>query len=620
MKIKTKYWYWIWKTFLGPSRLRKKFVRTFLLAGFIPLILMGAISIYLVNLTHRIDVEALEKNVAIQISSEVKKILDDAISATELTVAFPDFAPISFVQQDFILESILKENSSLSEISFVCATPNHCELGRETKRWIKSNGNPIASETLRQLDSSPGFKDAMSRKSYLGDVIFENRSPYIRISSPIFNKNSDVIAVLNAEMNLDNITETIKTARLGKTGYVYIADEDGKIISHRNTDFIGRDVKKLPPLEDSKKDNSYKTYSNLEGKSVSGSANRIPDINWIVISEWPIAETQSLIVTIFWQIGIFSILTFILIRIIASWVAFKLIKPISELKQGTSVIGDGNFDYRVNIKTGDEIEDLGKNLNKMAGNLQELRELETIKIKAESLRESLKKEQELSKVKDQFITTISHQLNTPLSVIKWALTELTDPEIKPNRAKESVKIISKSQQDIASIVNDLVTLSEVGLSYERTKTKLVDFGKLVERAIETFRDSLKLKKISVNYKKIIEDAAININEFTIKKTIENLIDNAISYSHEGGQIYIEISGDDKAILFKIADQGIGIPKEDQPSIFEQFFRARNAIKQKNVGTGLGLFISKNIVEGHKGKISFKSEENRGSTFYITIPR
>ncbi|HEY4475857.1 MAG TPA: hypothetical protein VJB92_04030, partial [Candidatus Paceibacterota bacterium] len=91
--MKTKYWYWIWRTFLGPSRLRKKFVRVFLLAGLVPLILMGAVSAYLVNLTHRIDVTALENNLASQVSGEIKKIIDDAVSVLEIKVTFEELAP-----------------------------------------------------------------------------------------------------------------------------------------------------------------------------------------------------------------------------------------------------------------------------------------------------------------------------------------------------------------------------------------------------------------------------------------------------------------------------------------------------------------------------------------------
>ena len=131
---------------------------------------------------------------------------------------------------------------------------------------------------------------------------------------------------------------------------------------------------------------------------------------------------------------------------------------------------------------------------------------------------------------------------------------------------------------------------------------------------------IKLKKITVNLKEPSQSAVALVNEFTLSKALENLIDNAISYSHDGGVIQMELERMEKEVIFKIADQGIGIPKEDQPSIFREFFRARNAVKKKNVGTGLGLFIVKNIVEGHGGKVWFTSEENKGSTFYVSIPR
>ena len=388
------------------------------------------------------------------------------------------------------------------------------------------------------------------------------------------------------------------------------------MIAHPQRQLIGESAAELPALTAAR----GVVYKNFSGELVSGAGTTVANLDWQIIAEWPRGETQELIRTIRWQIGGFSLLTLLVIALIASWVAFRLIQPIAELNQGTSVIGAGNFNYRVRIKTGDELEDLGANLNRMAKGLKGIEEVHELRLRTELLAESLKKEQELSKLKDQFITTVSHQFNTPLSVINWALASLNDAKLDAEKVRESAKIIAKSQRDIVAIVTDLMTLSEVGFRYEKTRAKPTDLAQLINKIIDTFLEITKIRKITMAFRVSTSNTAAPVNEFTIEKALANLIDNAIVYSNDGGRIDVELGGTDREITLRVTDQGIGIPKEDQPSIFREFFRAKNAIAKKNVGTGLGLFIAKNIIEGHGGKIWFASEENQGSTFYVKLPR
>src|SRR3989344_2936124 len=328
--MRTKYWYWIWKTFLGPSRLRKKFVRVFLLAGLVPLVLMAAVSIYLVNLTHRIDVTNLERNLARQVSTEVKKVVDEAIAILELTVAFPDFAPIAFSQQDFLLESILKTNLAFEEVSFICLTERQCALGKETKRWVRNGDELVPSPELRQRRDDPAFGSAKTGTNYFGSVDFTN-GERISIAAPVKNKKGEIIAVLTGELGLNLIQEIVKKTRLGETGYVYIVNQERRVIAYPLGAHLGEDASRLPTVEEligaGTPDESLSgvVYKNLDAELVSGAAETIPDLNWGVVAEWPRKETQQLITTIFLQIGGFSVLTLLVIAIISSWMAFKLI-------------------------------------------------------------------------------------------------------------------------------------------------------------------------------------------------------------------------------------------------------------------------------------------------------
>ncbi len=621
--MRTKYWYWIWKTFLGPSRLRKKFVRTFLIAGVIPLALMGGVSVYLVNLTHRIDVQALEENLARRIATEIGRITDRAADYIELRVAFSELAPIRFNQQDALLEIILKENLSIRDISFVCITADFCSFGRETKRWTRDEkGIPKASSVLRNRSQDQEFITAREGKRYIGPIDFKQEL-LVPLGAPNYNQRDQIVSVIAARMDLSEIQAVISSAELGETGYVYLTDKDGLIIAHPKAELIGKDASALPPVSKALGKNGaaqIQFYASSDGITVSGAGVSLEDLGWASIAEWPRTETQELIRTILGQVGIFSVLALLLVVVIASWLALRLIQPIAELSQGTNIIGSGNFGYRVQIKTGDELEDLGKNLNKMAESLKGLEELHELKIRTEALSESLRKERELSKLKDQFITTVSHQFNTPLAAINWATAALKDPSSPAAKKKEGLDIIERSQRGIVEILADLVTLSEIGFRYEKSKAKPVSIAALIQSIINGLHDTLQMEQVAVDFKSSTGNPIVEVNEFTMKRAIENLISNAVAYSNAGGRVDIALEENPKDLLLTIRDQGIGIPKDDQPLIFQQFFRGRNAVAKKNVGTGLGLFISKNVIEGHGGKIWFESEEGRGTTLHVTIPK
>ncbi len=112
---------------------------------------------------------------------------------------------------------------------------------------------------------------------------------------------------------------------------------------------------------------------------------------------------------------------------------------------------------------------------------------------------------------------------------------------------------------------------------------------------------------------------VSIDVEKVKLAIQNLFENAIHYTPSGGKILISLESKDKQVQFSIKDTGIGIPEDQQHRVFSKFFRASNVLRKETEGTGLGLFIAKNIIEAHNGKIWFESKEDKGSTFYFTIP-
>ena len=512
---------------------------------------------------------------------------------------------------------MLGENSALQEVSFINV------YGKET---VKSLKHKTEINKLLDKNDSVEFATASKGGDYFSPIIYIESGPSIIVASPVYNQKNQIIAVLSGRVDLSPIQDFISDGKLGNLGYMYLVDANGTIIAHPKKSNIKKNLIYEPIVFDvlgrqertALDDNAV--YESFWNELVIVSGSLIPKLNWGIIVEWPFSDAQEVVGFMISQLVVFSLLTLLLILIIASAVASNLIKPISILKEGAKIIGSGNFDYIIKIKTGDEIEELGYSLNKMAVSLKGLEELKEIKLKAKYLGESLKKEKELSNLKNQFITVTSHQLNTPLSVINWSLETIKEPKVTKTEFEDGIKAIDQSRRDILAMVTDLLTLSEIGFSYQKTKSEVADLKELTKHVLDNYKSQLAVKNIEIVIESNTENTKADIGVLAMEKVITNLIDNAICYSNEKSKIKIEFSGNEDQLTFRIIDYGIGIPTQDQTLIFKEFFRAKNATVKKNVGTGLGLFISKNIIDGHKGVISFESEENKGSIFSFTIPR
>jgi signal transduction histidine kinase len=604
------------ESIFSSSRLKRKFLRFFFIAGFLPLFLMGMASMYLVNRTHRIDVANLERTLISQQAAEIEKFISEAIGLFQLQVGFKEYAEIALEHQHFLLERMLEANSYLDEVAFISLG------GKETSRIVREKG--LVSD-LRDRSKDKAFNVAKEGRDYFGPVKFGPKGPQVTVASRVLNRENQIISVLAGEVNLKPIQESLERVRLGNTGYLYIVDGEGKVIAHSQNLGISENIKNLGIVGEvlagvSRNGLSSKDiYVSQWGKRVIGAGNLLSPLGWAMIAEWPLDDAQQVVGMIFGQLFWFSLAAFLLVIALAGFVSRQLMRPISLLKEGAARIGEGKFDYRISVRTGDEIEELGHSLNKMAVSLSQLEELHEIKLRVQYLAEALAKEKELSKIKDQFITTASHQLLTPLSVMGWSVESLKGEIGFSKSIQESIAALDKSRKDLLLIAQDLLTISEIGFSYKKAAGKIISLEKLVRATVEKFKNEIELKNLHLTIKVSNKNTDVNAEEFILGRAIEQLLDNAITYSHEGGNIMIALERDENEVRFSIRDEGIGIPKDEHPLVFKEFFRARNAVSKKNVGTGLGLFIVKTIIEGHGGKIGFESEEGKGSTFYFSLP-
>ena len=232
------------------------------------------------------------------------------------------------------------------------------------------------------------------------------------------------------------------------------------------------------------------------------------------------------------------------------------------------------------------------------------------------------REKEVERLKTSFVSIASHQLRTPLSGIKWSLHTLLheEPQNLSDKQRTLIEKTLEVNDHLVGLVNDLLDVSRIEEGRFGYDFVLGDISNSIQEVIGGLQANALKKKVKIKFKK--PGGSISQVSFDKKKldlAMQNIIDNALKYSRINGHVDVSIREGKTSLLILVEDNGIGIPKNDQKFIFNKFFRAENAVKFQTEGSGLGLYIAKNIVEQHNGLLYFESIEDKGTTFTIQLP-
>lgn len=228
----------------------------------------------------------------------------------------------------------------------------------------------------------------------------------------------------------------------------------------------------------------------------------------------------------------------------------------------------------------------------------------------------------LEKVRRDFVANVSHELRTPVTIIKgYAETLLSGAsKIDPQRADRFIGIINTNAERLASLINDLLTLSELESRNLEMKRAPFPIGGIVRRAYQLLEDKARSKAITIDLNNFEEMPPVMADPGRLEQVLVNLLDNAIKYTQEQGSIMISAVDTEDMVRVSVADTGVGIPPQDLPRIFERFYRVDTARSREQGGTGLGLAIVKHIIQIHGGDIVVESTPGKGSTFTFTLKK
>lgn len=730
--------------------LRKKLILLFLGIATVPFFLATAPTLIKFQDSQRQSIIFQERRVASEAAQEIASFVRLQFAGIETVGDFQQHFSGDTASVNALVEHILFSHGDFFDLSVV---------NKEGSELIREHRTKVISPTdLRDRSDFEGFLAVQKDSYYIGPIFWENNKPFFIIGEGFFSSNREFLGAVFAQLDARVMQSVIRDVSVTKElGQASIFDEHGIVIA--NQDFskvaLEEDFSRVDIIAQALASKDRRVvagvFQNENGEEVIGASEPIRvlfgdldstvslDTRWFVVAEIPsyIALASVRGSTIF---SFLVLLTVLIIAIIAAVIiAGTIVRPVEQLKQVVQKFRDGRLEYKVPIKTGDEIEELATSFYTMADELRasiatitgeekliegEKHQLERIiagitdavivtdpqgriivfntiaeELTGHTIRDVMGKnvsdivnmwdqnahidlmgsyqnepesykgvllkksnlllvgnnkedetyvnavigeiddgsqinigriitlhdvsrERLLEQTKIDFVSIAAHQMRTPLTAIKWIFGVLLGKDEEISSEQRALATNGKlSTERMIMLVNDLLDVSKIEEGKFNYMFEPVFIDVLIKDLIAMEENTRKQKEITITFtppKKAIPFTIADKEKLFM--VFQNIVDNSLNYTPNGGWIRLSLTYDGTNFVVVIEDNGIGMSKKQTEKLFTKFFRGKKAISLQTDGSGLGLFIAKNIVERHKGKIEIESEEGKGTKTTITLPR
>jgi signal transduction histidine kinase len=475
------------------------------------------------------------------------------------------------------------------------------------------------------------------KEVYIKDAYYSKctKQPTLTFSAPITNhKTKEFLGVVVNKVSLSSLDEiTADRTGLGKTGETYLVNKNGymltqsRFVKNAPLELAAVTLGRKEALQQAKKfhlpmhKHEPLIFKNYRGIEVLGVCAYISQMQWCLLAEMDkgeaLAPLRRLNFVLIALMLLIPVLTWLVGRLIARLIA----KPIYRLRRGTEIVGQGDLNYKVGMKTDDEIGDLSRAFDEMTGNLKKtttsIADLELEVIERKKAEGEAKKAAE---VKSEFTSMVSHELRTPLTVIKEGIIMTLDGLAGPlnNEQREFLIAAKRNADRLTRLINNILDFQKLESGKVSFNIKKDDINEVVRGVQKEMAYQAKEKGLDFILKLDEKLLMIRFDRDKIVQVLMNLINNSVKFTDKGS-ITISTVQEGSVVRVSIKDTGAGIEKKEMPKLFHKFEQLTKFENRKTGGSGLGLAISKEIIAAHKGKIWAESEPGRGATFHFVLP-
>lgn len=486
--------------------------------------------------------------------------------------------------------------------------------------WTNSQGVIVFSSDPAIINKSIGKLEFMQQ-------IFSGKDKFIdsmRIS-PLDNElvihiarairvDGELKGIIINAIAVDNIGDFLPSNRVGKGSMFGLVDKNAHLVFVSNIIDLPIEKRKISadsPARQALAGQIVKTFSRqstLDNTNRMGVDYPLKDIGWSCfvttsVDELLAQEKKEL----FQNIGVF-ILIFIGSFLLAIFISGKFVKSIDKLKAAAHQVMKGDLTAKVGVDEKDDLGEVSLVFDKMT----------------ESLSKRVKEVEEYNNLKSQFLSTMSHELKTPLNIILGCVQlleklDLNDAEKFKKLFDKYTKMQRQNSYRLLRLINNIVDVTKLEDNHIIISPHNEDIVRVVEDITLSVVEYTNLKNLTITFDTDVEEKIIAFDVDVMERIVLNLLSNAIKFTKAGGNIWVNIFDKGEYIEISVKDNGIGIPSDKLDMIFDRFTQVDNSLRRKSEGSGIGLSLVKALIELHGGAVSVASELNYGSMFTITLP-
>jgi signal transduction histidine kinase/CheY-like chemotaxis protein len=572
------------------------------------LILSGGVGGYFAYRESTAALEALQRATAQVAASEIASFigrLEDDMQS--VAVKFNTSGAIDEEDLQAELVALLRHQPSITELQWIAAD------GRE--KFALSRIARDTTDSGRNWSNDRRFVATRDSPRYIGPVYFRRETePYLSLAVT----RSPGGPVLGAEVNLKFVWDVISQIRIGKTGVAYVVDGEGQLVSHPEIGLVLRrtDVLALPQVRRSLAGNDPEASvdgeaRNVEGLPVLAVAVPIPHLGWTVFAEQSREEALRPVYA-----SIARSIALVVLGVIASVTASLLfargmVRPIRQLEARAREIGEGKLDQRIEVGTGDELEALGFQFNRMAQRLQEIHTTQETRIAERTHDLALAND-----AKTRFLAAASHDLRQPIHALALFVGQLRADAGSP-QAPALLEKIERSVEALEELLEALLDLSKLDVGAVIPQPKPFAVHPFLSRLVSDFAPAAEAKGLALTL--VPTKLWVYSDPLLLERILRNLVANAIRYTADG-RILIGCRRRGENVDLVVADTGLGIAPVHLPHVFQEFYQAGPLQGGLSKGLGLGLAIVKRLSVLLDHRIALESIPGKGTVVRIRVSR